>query len=264
MRAVTLLYHDVVPAGCWEASGFQGAGADVYKLDRESFARHLEAIHAVHPGRLATAPGLIAGTAGDGKLSLTFDDGGASALHTADALDAWGWKGHFFITAGRIGTPAFLDRRGIQELHRRGHLIGSHSYSHPARMALCSDAELDDEWGRSAGVLEEILGEKVRIASVPGGYYSRRVAVSAARAGIGLLFNSEPVTRAGRVEGCLVLGRFSAQRGHSPQWAAAIAAGDPRLRAREYLFWNAKKLAKGLLGNRWLRLRTHLLERSGR
>src|SRR5262249_1913486 len=151
-----------------------------------------------------------------------------------------------------IGTPGFLDSAQIRDLHRCGHIIGSHSFSHPLRMAHCSPEQLDDEWRRSALALAEILGEPIRVASVPGGDYSRQVAVAAARAGIKLLFNSEPVTSSQMVDDCLVLGRITVKRGHLPQRSAAIVSEDRQLLIREFLFWNAKKIAKGLLGGVWL------------
>ena len=262
MRAITLLYHDVVPDGQWASSGFLGADADLYKLDCAHFGRHLDAIGRALPDRMTTGVAVLANPPKDRACMLTFDDGGESALlHTADMLEERGWRGHFFVTAGRIGTPGFLDRRQIQELHRRRHVIGSHSYSHPTRMALCSRAQLDEEWRSSVEILNEILGEAAVAASVPGGFYSREVAASAAEAGIELLFNSEPVTRSQTVDGCLVLGRFGAQRATPPEWSAAIVGGKIIPRFREYAFWNTKKLAKTVLGNSWLKARKRLLER---
>lgn len=262
MRAVTLLLHDVVPAGRWELSGFEGADADVYKMDCDTFRRHLMAISQTLHGLPITAPELLVRPPGDCPFLLTFDDGGVSALlYAADILDEFGWKAHFFVTAGRIGTPGFLNRGQIQELRRRGHVIGSHSFSHPARMAHCSTAQLDDEWQRSVLLLSEILGEPIEVASVPGGYYSREVALAAARAGIKLLFNSEPVTRSRIVDRCRILGRFTAQQATPPEWSAAIVAGRWQPRIRAYLFWNAKKVAKALGGTMWLRARVRLLER---
>lgn len=261
MRAVTLLFHDVVPSGRWGLSGFDGADADVYKIDCDAFRLHLAAIRQSLHGVPITAPELLVRSRGDRPFLLTFDDGGVSALlYAADILDEFGWKAHFLVTAGRIGTPGFLNRGQIQELRRRGHVIGSHSFSHPPRMAHCSPAQLDDEWQRSAQLLSEILSEPIQVASVPGGYYSYEVARAAARAGIKLLFNSEPVTRSHAVDHCLVLGRFSAQRATLPEWSAAIVAGRWQPRTRAYLFWNAKKVAKALGGTMWLRARVRLLE----
>ena len=261
-RAFTLLYHDVVPEGRWESSGFQGADADVYKLDCADFRRHLAAIGQSLRNPPTTGPALLAHPSVEHPVLITFDDGGVSAaLYIADMLEERAWKGHFFVTGCRIGTSGFLDRTQIQELHRRGHIIGSHSYSHPLRMAHCSPEQLDDEWRRSALVLAEILGEPIQMASVPGGDYSRQVAVAASRAGIKLLFNSEPVTRSQIVDDCVVMGRITVKRGHRPERSAAIAAGNRQLQIREYLFWNTKKVAKQLLGGAWLRARVMLLER---
>lgn len=264
MKATTLLFHDIVENGRWEASGFQGADADVYKLDCGEFRACLEAIKGALRGEVITGLELLGREFESDPALLTFDDGGVSAAnHAADILDEFGWKAHFLVTTGRIGTAGFLDGAQIQQLRRRGHIIGSHSHTHPIRMAYCTDSELRDEWRRSAGVLSD-MGEPVETASVPGGYYSRRVAAAAASAGIKLLFNSEPVTHGQTVDGCLVLGRFTAKRGQRPERLAAIVAGDRKAQAQQYLFWNAKKLAKRLLGKAWLRARLALLERRGR
>lgn len=265
MQAIALMYHDVVPPGCWDASGFPGADADLYKVDCDEFRGHLAAIQQSLRQELTTASALLARPVSQTEcpVLLTFDDGGVSALqYAADILEEFGWRGHFFVTAGRIGTPGFLNRSQIQELSRRGHVIGSHSYTHPTRMAYCSTSQLHDEWRSSVLSLSEILGQPVQVASVPGGYYSRNVAVTAAAQGIKLLFNSEPVTRAQTIDGCLVLGRYTVKRGYEPRWPAAIVAGDRRLRTQEYLFWNGKKLAKMVLGGAWLRARVMLLERA--
>lgn len=260
-RAFTLLYHDVVPEGRWESSGFEGADADVYKLDCADFRRHLAAIAQSLRHPPTTGPALLARPSTEHPVLITFDDGGVSAaLYIADMLEERAWKGHFFVTGCRIGTSGFLDRNQIRDLHQRGHIIGSHSYSHPLRMAHCSAEQLDDEWRRSALVLTDILGEPIQVASVPGGDYSRQVAVAASRAGIKLLFNSEPVTRTQIVEDCLVLGRITVKRGHQPKRSSAIAAGNRQLQIRAYLFWSAKKVAKQLLGRMWLRVRVILLE----
>jgi hypothetical protein len=260
MRAVTLLFHDVVPNGRWDSSGMLGADADVYKLDCLEFRRHLRAIAEQITSRPVTASKLLAGSPSGSLVLLTFDDGGVSALtYIADILDEFGWKAHFLITAGRIGTPGFLNQGQIRELHRRGHVIGSHTFSHPARMSFCSAKELDEEWRRSTRTLSEIIGERIRVASVPGGYYSPRVASAAGRHGIQLLFNSEPVVRTLSVDGCLVLGRFTVQRGYSPKKSAAISANSRRPQIQQYLLWNCKKVVKVLGGKFWLRMRIFLL-----
>ena len=46
MQALAIMYHDVVENEDFGSSGFPGEGAHVYKLRREDFERHLDAIAA--------------------------------------------------------------------------------------------------------------------------------------------------------------------------------------------------------------------------
>ena len=85
--------------------------------------------------------------------------GKAAITEIAPRLEALGWCGHFFMTSGQIGAPGFLTASELRELHARGHVVGSHSHSHPVRMSACSVAELRREWTDSVGLLTDILGE---------------------------------------------------------------------------------------------------------
>jgi peptidoglycan/xylan/chitin deacetylase (PgdA/CDA1 family) len=263
MRAISLLYHDVVEGEDSGASGFPGGAAAVYKLERREFVDHLAAI-AGAVDRATTVHQLLAGDLDATPLLLTFDDGGVSAYSCiADLLEGHGWRGHFFITGNRIGTAGFVTREQIQSLHARGHVIGSHSWSHPTRMTKCPWDELVQEWATSAKVLSEILGEPVRLASVPSGFYSRRVAEAAASAGIQALFTSEPTTRCHVVAGCAVLGRFGLWRGAPAAQAAGLASGAWTPRLRQFVSWQLKKVLKGLGGPVYAAVRSRLLDRSG-
>src|SRR5215831_10532458 len=261
MRAFSIMYHDVVEDGDFASSGFPGEGAHVYKLRREDFERHLDAIREVgRPVRTITSVDHVGEDAY--TTLLTFDDGGASFHHPiADLLEARGWRGHFFITTGRIGTPGFLTETELLDLKRRGHVIGSHSVSHPTRMSALSRAELDREWSMSIARLSALLGERVTAASVPGGYYSLEVGRSAAAAGITRLFTSEPTAATSVLDGCLVLGRYVVQRDMPPAWSAGFAAGSPAYCWRQSALWKAKRVAKALGGNAYLKARQTLLER---
>ncbi len=258
MLTLALLYHDVVPAGQFAMSGFQSPDANIYKLDCAEFESHLQRLAAMVDTAAPHSPEVR--VAGDRRLSLTFDDGGVSAsLHTADLLEKFGWRGYFFVTTDWINEPGFLSDSQIRDLHRRGHIIGSHSCSHPSRMSHCSLEQLDREWAASVQRLTQILDEPVTTASVPGGYYSRDVAASAARAGIRILFNSEPVASQHQVGQCTVYGRFSVQQGVSADWVAALAAGEVLPRIRRYVFWNTKKIMKAAGGEAWLQFRRKVL-----
>ena len=104
MSTFALIYHDVVEEDRREEAGFPGPLAARYKLTPEHFERHLHAI-----GQTGRSVGLAADAP---DCAITFDDGGASALLAAEMLERHGWRGHFFITTGRIGTPGFLDADG--------------------------------------------------------------------------------------------------------------------------------------------------------
>jgi Polysaccharide deacetylase len=263
MKAVTLLYHDVVEPGHAVESGFNSADADIYKLQASDFERHLDAIAATRNVPDCTVSDLLGRPRAGTKIPvfLSFDDGGASAMRTADMLDRRGWKGHFFITTNFIGSASFVTGAGIRDLRTRGHVIGSHSCSHPPRISYLSDHELELEWQKSVETLQEILSEKVESASVPGGFYSKRVVDFASRAGIRALFNSEPVVRVSQIDGCVVMGRFGLQRNSSPELAAKFAKRDSSTLLRQALFWNAKKLIKATGGERWLAFRKWWLAR---
>jgi peptidoglycan/xylan/chitin deacetylase (PgdA/CDA1 family) len=259
MKVVSILYHDVVGGGNWDSSGFLGPGTSRYKLDRAEFERHLAAIAGVR----ATSPVRaleIPNTPGVLPFLLTFDDGGESA-HTcvADLLAQYGWPGHFLVTAGCIGTTGFLNADQIRSLRDRGHIVGSHSFSHPERMSHLPTAQLFEEWSRSVKVLSDILGEPVTVASVPRGFYSDKVAEAASLAGIRVLFTSEPTTRVHKVHGCLVVGRFTILQGMPTATSADFVSPRSGKRRQQWLYWNFKKILKSLGGQFYLRARERLL-----
>lgn len=84
-------------------------------------------------------------------VTLTFDDIPDTAfINGARILEDRGVRGTFYIAGGLCGTTE-ADRRLIStsdcvELHRRGHEIGCHTYSHPIVQSLDADtfaAELE-------------------------------------------------------------------------------------------------------------------------
>src|ERR1700735_2211479 len=187
-RIATFLYHDISdnPA----ESGFQRRSARPYKQTRKVFAAHMDRI---------AATGFTPGSVLDlnfqqpGKhLLITFDDGGKGALHAADELNRRGWEGDFFITTSLLATSTFLDAGATRYLHSCGHVIGSHSHTHPDIFKALSFGRMVDEWRASCDILAGILGVPCVTASVPGGDVSRRVFQSAEVAGIRFLFTSDP------------------------------------------------------------------------
>jgi len=247
------MYHDVVPAGEEDASGFPGCDASLYKVTPELFDRHLAAI-----GRLVARPAHPARPALPAPV-ITFDDGGGSAMAAAEALGRHGFVGHFFITTNYIGARGFVAESDIRELNQRGHVIGSHSCSHPLRMGHCAWPQLVDEWTKSRSRLADILGSNVDMASVPGGDFALPVAEAAARAGFTHLFTSEPTLETRYAFGLALHGRFAIHRWTTAETASALVAGAWLPCARQAVVWNAKKISKRIGGERYLQLRRLLL-----
>jgi peptidoglycan/xylan/chitin deacetylase (PgdA/CDA1 family) len=245
----SLIYHDVAPPGDQDHCGFPGPAAARYKLTPETFEAHLDSIQAAH---------VEVGLAVDHpQAALTFDDGGSSALWVADALELRGWRGHYFITTGRIGTPGFVGVDEIRELVRRGHVVGSHSDSHPTYMGALSRVEIAREWRRSRDVLEEIMGAAPDTAAVPGGYVSSAVIAEAARAGYRLLMTSRPSAKARWHHGIEVQGRYTIWASTSAARVAAYARGNRLARASLWVAWEAKSAPKRLspAAYEWVRQR---------
>jgi peptidoglycan/xylan/chitin deacetylase (PgdA/CDA1 family) len=255
---ISLLYHDVVLPGLADSTGFPGVGAARYKITPAEFREHLSAI-----GREVSRPPALAPDAAAGDWMLTFDDGGSSALSPiAELLEEAGWRGHFFVTTDFIDRPGFLTASEVRDLRRRGHVVGSHSCSHPGRMTMCSQEELRHEWQDSRDKLSKILEEPIVAGSVPSGFYCRAVGRAAAACGYKVLFNSQPTQAASVVDDCRLLGRYTIVRGTRPSQAAAMAAGRFFPRFRQTVSWDLKKVAKSVGGNWYEHVRHGILAAS--
>jgi peptidoglycan/xylan/chitin deacetylase (PgdA/CDA1 family) len=263
MRVITLEYHDVIAGSDFASSGFSSPSADSYKISAADFDAHLGALVRA-PNPVGGDVRALGGGAGTPPVLITFDDGGVSALEvTAELLERRGWVGHFFVTTAWLGSPGFVDRTAIEALARRGHVIGSHSHSHPVRMARLTPKQMDEEWRTSTALLAEALGGSVQVASVPGGLYSPTVARAAAAAGIRWLFTSEPTTRVTGVDGCTVLGRYTIRRNTSAEQAASLVARFSLARGSQWVAWNTKKVAKAVAGETYLKVRASILGDEG-
>ena len=259
----TLLYHDVLDGTDADASGFVGPGPAAYKLSAVDFHEHLNAVvSSAQKSRREFYCSSEFGVINPPPVLLTFDDGGSSA-HTivAPMLEARGLRAYFFITTRMIGQPGFMNSDQIRDLSSRGHVIGSHSASHPKRISNCSESELTTEWGESIEVLSELLDQRIDIASIPGGFYSRRVAAAAGKSGIRILFTSEPVQRTTRVNDVTLIGRFSVKRGDPAGFPAKIVSGRLSQRLWQYIHWNTKKITKQLAGPIYQSVRDRYLSR---
>jgi peptidoglycan/xylan/chitin deacetylase (PgdA/CDA1 family) len=271
MSAVSLLFHDVYASDPGE-SGFESPAADRYKLSIPDFEAQLGGLVDAGVQTPFLTNAFVTSAQHDIRVPqipdpgsripavITFDDGGESYYTAAaDRLEARGWRGHCFVTTDFIGRRGFLTAAQIRELDARGHLIGSHSASHPARFSRLTIDEMRREWTESRQALEHVLGRAVTAASVPGGYFSRAVADVAAECGFRVLFTSEPTSKTSSADGCAVIGRYTIRRGHAPDMAQRFVMASPWTRCGAWMGWNAKAIVKPLLGPSYARIADRLL-----
>lgn len=93
-------------------------------------------------------------------VSFTFDDVPDSAyLNGAAVLDEYGVRGTFYIASGTCGTRdtywRVIGRDQVSDLHRRGHEIGCHTFSHHAVDDLDAHG-LDEECHRNFENLRDL------------------------------------------------------------------------------------------------------------
>lgn len=241
MKEVCLMYHDIVTE-CDKSSGFQNDSAFQYKVLDSNFEKQVEQFEH------------------HSNVVFTFDDGGVSFIEkAAPVLERYGKKGIFFISTKHIGMPGFLDNQQIKDLERRGHLIGSHSHSHPQNMAELSDVEIMEEWSTSSKILENILGHKIEIASIPNGYKSKKVIHSAWLAGYRVLYTSDPTTLEKGEEGIRLKGRYVVHRDMSTNNVSKIVSSNFE-RNVLYLKWSILELIKAILGKNYSAVKSIIIK----
>jgi len=257
MSLTVLAYHDVYSETRPQC---EARVSSIYTLSESAFLRQLDSIRPVASGELVATESLFRGHSSIPQVAFTFDDGAmCAATCIAAALEQHGWRGHFFVTTGWIGRPGFLNRDAIRRLRRNGHIVGSHTVTHPERMSHMRAGDLFGEWIESRVVLENIIGEPVTTASVAGGYYSRYVAEAAAAAGFKILFTSQPSSRVSIVDGCAVVGRYTIQRFTPLEEVVGLAEGRRGPRYRQAVMWSAKGVAKFATGKWFPQIRRHIL-----
>lgn len=191
-------------------------------------------------------------------VAFTFDDGYRSDLESAAMLARHGFDGLFFVSTSRIGTPGYLDRGEILELHQAGMGIGSHAHHHE-HMTLRAGAELEAEFRQSKAILEELLQAPVEHFSFPGGAYDDTVLASGRHCGYKYFHTSDWGVNGPRQRAAGLFRRMSIINTQGPADIDALLAQRGRYR-RQAAFW-AKELGKKLLSeDRYARLRRAILQ----
>lgn len=190
---IVLMYHDVI-SSMVPKSGFENDTAYQYKISSAQFEEQVRALLNYN-------------------VEYTFDDGGVSfLLEAAPILEKYGKRGIFFIASDYIDTPGFLTSSQVKELYSRGHIIGSHSKTHPHDMSKLTSNDVNVEWGESVLKLSEIVGDKICVASIPNGDSSSVVLDSAVACGITTLYTSVPRDSVSTYKNINLVGRYVVHR----------------------------------------------------
>lgn len=199
MSKIVLMYHDVYKQTDAE-SGFFSHSSSLYKISAECFECQVRVVSYYCKQHNLPLD----------FVEFTFDDGGESFYTTiAPILEKYGFKGIFFVSTAYVDTEKFLTREQIKQLSQRGHIVASHSHTHPKNMTKLSMEDLLKEWTISKQILESIVQSPITIASIPSGYNSMDVTISAMKAGIRTLYTSKPTTKLARAIDITLVGRYA-------------------------------------------------------
>lgn len=100
------------------------------------------------------------------EIALTFDDGPRCSFtpQLLDLLDRYGVKANFFI----VGKMAYKEPELIFDIHRRGHLLANHTFSH-ANLRKQSLTDIETEYLATNHLIESVTGFKPTFCRPPGG-----------------------------------------------------------------------------------------------
>lgn len=225
---VVLMYHDIVTSTD-KSSGFQNESAFQYKVEESVFEEQVKALQ--------------------GKdVVFTFDDGGVSFYtKAAPLLEKYGFKGVFFISTKYIGTQGFLTKAQVKALVERGHVVGSHSHTHPKIFTKLSKVEIHEEWKKSYEILKGILEEQDLPVSIPNGYASKTIMEEAIKCGFSDIYTSQPTTKNKLFQKHNVFGRYVVHDNMTTEDVLRIV-NSKGCRLKMALKWQVLNVVKGVLG----------------
>ena len=237
MRKIVFMYHDVY-SNSEKESGFQFVTSFPYKVDACKFEKQVK--YAYDYCKKNNLP--------IETIEFTFDDGGVSFYTViAPILEKYGFRGIFFISTSYINKDKFLTDEQIKSLHERGHIIASHSHTHPRNMTLLPAEEILQEWKTSIKILSDIIGASVSVASIPCGFSSSELIDMAKKAGVTTLYTSIPTNGYMSYKSMELVGRYVILCNTKDSKICSII-NSRRTRNLMYIRWKLISLTKSLLG----------------
>ena len=157
------------------------------------------------------------------EVRISFDDGNASdMIHGLPALLRRGLRATFFVVAGRLDAPGYLDEGGVRTLAEAGMTIGCHGMRHRPWPRL-GDEALGEELVGARKILEAVVRRPVTEAACPFGSYDRRVLRFLRRSGYRHVYTSDRGTSHPRA---WLQPRNSVQRGEGAALVDEILSSD--------------------------------------
>jgi len=189
MNHSILLYHEVTdfPERTKQIRKMSPAASLLTKQFEEQMALLSERANT----RVVTADDIFNKAEDDAKkIVLTFDDGFiGNYLFAFDILERYGFKATFFITVDDVSKDRYMSWEQIAALHKSGHLIQSHTMTHPM-LGECEESEITYELETSKRIIEDKIGSPVKYLSLPYGSLNERVITIAKQIGYKAIFTS--------------------------------------------------------------------------
>jgi peptidoglycan/xylan/chitin deacetylase (PgdA/CDA1 family) len=157
----------------------------VKEFDKQIAYLHREGYHTITPQQLLAH--LKTGAPLPSKpILITFDDGYRNVYENAcPILKKYGMTATFFIITDFVGKNQwykYLTWNQINEMHKEGFTIGSHTVNHLPLNTL-PDKEAMTELTKSKAALERHLGVPIEYFAYPGGAYNQKVIAMLKKAG---------------------------------------------------------------------------------
>lgn len=166
------------------------------------------------PERFVEIMELIASHPNKDKVVITVDDAGkGNHQFMLPVFKNLGLKVYIFVPTCFISKGSdkstYMSASQIKEFADEGHIVGSHSHTHPKNISLLSMNEIANEWKQSKEILENITDKEVVSGSIPGGFYSYSQLNIMKDLGYKEIFNSIPTFKEKNLGNVKIAGRFS-------------------------------------------------------
>ena len=125
------------------------------------------------------------------NVRLTFDDGNESDVNVAlPALIERKLTAEFFVLAGYLDKPNYLNAQDVRLLFQSGMKIGSHGMHHRSWRA-AKNGELKEELFEARDKLQNIINQEIKNAACPFGVYNGRTLRTLKQAGYERVYTSD-------------------------------------------------------------------------